>query len=96
MTDEAVGVSGASDVVGVTSVRVLARYWMELGFDNGETRVIDVEDLLNGPAFAPLRDDYTAFCAVRVDPELGTVVWPGEVDLAPEVLYRQSKPSQPD
>jgi len=37
---------------------------------------------LNDPAF---------FAQVRVDPEAGTIVWPGGIDLAPEPLYEQAK-----
>jgi hypothetical protein len=87
-------VSGAvRELIDVTDVKVLARYVLELTFDNGETRVIDVEDMLFGPAFAPIREDYELFCAVRVD--AGTIVWPNEADLAPEVLYLRSRPVRP-
>src|SRR5262249_19633535 len=37
---------------------------------------------LNDPAY---------FAQVGVDPEAGTVVWPGGIDLAPEPLYEQAK-----
>jgi Protein of unknown function (DUF2442) len=42
-----------------------------------------------GPVFEPLRDP-AFFAKVRVDPELGTVVWLNGADLAPEVLHEQS------
>jgi len=81
--------------VDVVAVRVLARYILELIFDTGERRVIDVEDALWGPAFAPLKADYALFTAVRVDEELGTIVWPNGCDLSPEMLYARSKPALP-
>lgn len=56
------------DIVGV---RVLARYVLELTFETGEVKVIDVEPELYGTAFAALRDDDTLFRAVAVDPEAG-------------------------
>jgi hypothetical protein len=31
------------------------------------------------------------FAAVRVDPELGTVAWPGGADFAPDTLYVRVK-----
>jgi len=36
--------------------------------------------------FEPLRDP-AYFAKLRVDPELGTVVWPNGADLDPDVLY---------
>ncbi|MDA2946005.1 MAG: DUF2442 domain-containing protein, partial [Actinomycetota bacterium] len=41
-----------------------------------------------GPMFVPLRNE-AFFAHVRVDEELGTVVWPNGADLAPDVLHDQ-------
>jgi hypothetical protein len=82
-------------LVDVTGVRVLARYVLELTFDNGETRVIDVEGWLTGEMFDPLIADYTQFKAVCVDPDAGTIVWPNGADLSPSALYIASKPVVP-
>lgn len=81
--------------VDVTGVRVLARYVLELTFETGEVKIIDVESELYGAAFAALREDYALFCAVEVDPEAGTVVWPNGADLSPDFLYEQSKAAVP-
>jgi hypothetical protein len=82
-------------IIDVTSVRVLARYIVELTFENGETKVIDLEPLLEGPVFDPLTRDYGLFTQVRVDPEAGTVVWPNGADVSPRTLYAESKPAVP-
>lgn len=79
--------------VDVLAVRVLTGYVLELTFSTGETRVVDVGPLLWGPAFQPLRADYATFAAVRVDPELGTIVWPNGADLSPDGLYARSHPA---
>ncbi len=50
------------------------------------TRQVDIEPLLSGEVFQPLRDP-EFFAQVRVDPVLQTVVWPNGADLAPEYLY---------
>ena len=85
----------AETFVDVTDVKVLARYVLELTFSTGEVRVLDVEELLWGPAFDPLRADYQLFTAVRVDDEAGTIVWPNGADLSPAALYAKSKPGVP-
>ena len=39
-----------------------------------------------GGVFAPMRDDRAIFEQVRVD-EIGTIAWPGDVDMDPDVLH---------
>ena len=80
-------------VIDVTSVRVLARYAVELTFADGAVRVIDLESLLWGPMFEPLRADYGLFRRVSVDVEAGTIVWPNGADLSPRTLHAESKPA---
>lgn len=82
-------------MVDVTGVRVLSRYILELTFDTGETKVIDVEPLLRGPVFERIRSDYAYFKQVTVDPDGGTIVWPDEEDLSPHTLYAESKSAVP-
>ena len=70
----------------VVAVRVLRPFVLEVTFDDGEQRRVDMEPLLGGQIFQPLRDPaYSA--QVRVDPDAGTIVWPNGADLAPEFLY---------
>jgi hypothetical protein len=59
---------------------------IELSFADGTKRVVDVQDRLVGPVFARIATDDDAFNELFFDAELGTVCWPGEVDLAPERL----------
>ncbi|MBW3663383.1 MAG: DUF2442 domain-containing protein [Actinobacteria bacterium] len=46
-----------------------------------------------GRAFEDIATDDELFRAVRVDPELGTLVWPNGSDISPETLYRHSEPT---
>jgi hypothetical protein len=56
-------------------------------FDDGISGVLDIAALTKfDGVFAPLQDP-AYFAQVRVDPELGTVVWPSGADLCPDVLY---------
>ena len=59
---------------------------LRLAFDTGETKVVNVRPLLNGPIFEPLLD-VSAFSRVSIDPIARTVVWDNGADLAPEALY---------
>jgi len=71
----------------VVEVRPLKRYRLRLRFDDGAKGIVDVSSRVPfDGVFEPLRDpDY--FRLVRVDRELGTVVWPNGADLDPLVLY---------
>ncbi|MBW3578533.1 MAG: DUF2442 domain-containing protein [Actinobacteria bacterium] len=79
----------------VTGVKVLARYIVELTFEDGSTKVIDLEPHLWGEMFEPLAEDYERFRQVRVDDAAGTIVWPNGADLSPRMLYAESKAVTP-
>lgn len=79
----------------IRSVEPLERFALRLGFDDGTTREIDLEDELWGPVFEPLRQDPELFRQVRVDEELGTIVWPNGADMDPDVLHGDHPPTRP-
>jgi len=68
------------------SVRVVKPYVIEVTFADGFRRETDVEPLLWGEAFQPLRDP-SLFAQAAVDARSGVVFWPNGADLAPEFLY---------
>lgn len=72
----------------IVEVRPLEKYRLKLRFDDGVEGIVDVGARVPfDGVFAPLEDpEY--FRLVRVDAELGTVVWPNGADLDPIVLYR--------
>lgn len=71
----------------IHSVEPLEDFVLRLRFDDGTVREIDLADELWGPVFEPLREDPQLFSQVRVDDELGTIVWPNGADMDPDVLY---------
>jgi hypothetical protein len=71
----------------IHSVRPLEKFQVLLEFTNGEQKVVDLDPFLRGPIFEPLRKNPELFRSVRVDEELGTIVWENGADIDPDVLY---------
>ena len=72
-----------------TVIRVVPRknFFLELWFDTGDHRLFDARPYLDRGVFTRLQDMNLfnqAFVA------LGTVCWPGDLDIAPETLYDRS------
>jgi hypothetical protein len=70
----------------MVAVIVRPEYTVRIVFADGEVRDVDVTPLLDTPAFSPLRDA-ALFEQVKIDEQTGTITWPGEVDLDPDVIY---------
>ena len=70
----------------ITQARALKPYVLEVRFDDGTEKRVDIEPLLWGPAFEPLRDP-DEFGRAYIDEIAQTVTWPCGADLAPEALY---------
>lgn len=73
------------NVLHVNSAHHVTGYVLEIEFDNGTLKRVDVAPLLTGEVFEPLRD-LEVFRRFSVDPVSRTLVWPGGADLAPEAL----------
>ena len=82
-----------SAMVEVTSVEVVAGRRVRLRFSDSSERVVDLTPFLWGPAFEQVAADDEFFAAVRVDPEIGTIVWPNGADLDPDVLHGDHEPA---
>jgi hypothetical protein len=80
-------------MVFVTSARPLEGYKARLMFSDGAEKVIDLEPYLRGPIFEPIKRDMSAFRAMFVDADTGTVTWSNGADIAPEVLYGSHIPA---
>lgn len=73
----------------VESVETTPDFSLALTFIGGERRTFDMRPYLDYPVFKCLRN-LALFSLARVD--YGTVVWPGDIDIAPETLYKNSDP----
>ncbi len=71
----------------VVEVRPLDGYRLFLRFEDGAEGEVDVAKMVRFEGvFAPLAErDF--FLQVRVNPEIGTICWPNDADLDPDVLY---------
>jgi hypothetical protein len=73
----------------VVKVEAKPGYKLFLEFENGEKRVFDMTPYMDKKPFAQLKGS-PLFAKASVD--CGTVVWPGNIDIAPETLYDRSRP----
>lgn len=74
-------------IVHVSQVERLGGHRLRLSFEDGASGELDFSKEDWKGVFAPLRD-FAYFNSVRLDPELGTIVWPNGADIAPETLHR--------
>jgi hypothetical protein len=73
----------------IVAVKPQPDFQLELTFENGELRRFDMRPLLSIKPWNRIKN-LNLFERARVD--YGTVVWPGEIDIAPETLYDDSIP----
>ena len=63
----------------------LNNYKIALMFNNGENKVVDLKNELNGEVFVPLRNlDYFKNFQIKYN----TIEWENGADYAPEYLYK--------
>ncbi len=72
------------EIIGAVWIR---GYRVRVTFDNLRTAELDLEKYLGRGVFKKLKG-VENFKRLRVDAELGTIVWPNGADIAPEVLYQ--------
>lgn len=72
----------------IKHVKLLGGYRLYLRFTDGREGELDMTDDVRRftGVLAPLKDKQF-FAQVSVDPEWGNLVWPGEIDLDPDVMY---------
>lgn len=76
-------------LLAVIDVDYLGDYKLRLKFNNGESRLIDLDSHLTGPVFGPLREH-------RMFVQFGltdTLEWVNGADFAPEFLYEIGTPA---
>jgi hypothetical protein len=72
----------------ITDASVVRHGVLRLRFADGLSGEVEVLDRTRGPVFDRARTP-EGFRRGHIDPETGTVVWPGGADLAPDTLYER-------
>ncbi|MCL4265095.1 MAG: DUF2442 domain-containing protein [Anaerolineae bacterium] len=75
----------------ITQVKHVKDHVLIITFADGRSAEMDFAHKIisRGGVFEPL-EDVAFFARVQVDPEVGTLVWPNEVELDPDVLYSEA------
>lgn len=75
-------------LIDIIAVRPLPNRQLDMTFENGLRAIVEMDRVLKNYTgiFAPLLDE-NYFQQVKVDTELGTIVWPNGADVCPDVLY---------
>lgn len=80
-------------ILNVKKAVYLKDYVLKVTFNNGETRIIDLEPTIFKdplPLFVPLREkDFFQQFTIK----LNTICWKNDFDLAPEFLYEIGVPA---
>jgi hypothetical protein len=71
----------------VISASYRGDYRIEIRFRDGASGVVDFTPYLRRRGVFERFRDMRFFRSFRVDPELGTLAWDDEIDIAPETLY---------
>jgi hypothetical protein len=70
----------------VRRVEIVGPYVLRVTFADAVERTIDLEPILAGEIYGPLRDP-ELFSQVHIDPEVHTIVWPNGADFDPATLH---------
>ncbi len=81
----------------VTAVKYVKDYVLQVTFNNGRIKQVNLQNELDGEVFEPLRNP-AVFQQVAVNPDTKTIEWPNGADMAPEFLNEigQMKPEYDD
>jgi hypothetical protein len=82
--------------VKVIKVKYIKSYLLEITFETGEKEIVDLSGYAKrGGVFRNFSNiDY--FKRVSIDKDWGVLCWPGDVDIAPETLYRLATGKESD
>ena len=74
-------------LIKITDVEIIDDYKVNVSFEDGLEKVIDLTPVLKGELYGPLKNK-DLFNQVRVNKELHTIEWPNGADFEPSLLYQ--------
>lgn len=74
----------------VKDVKYLEDYKLNLTFENGISKLVDLQPHLEGEIFKPLKD-ISYFQEVKVNHDIDTIVWSNDADFSPDFLFEIGK-----
>jgi len=75
----------------ITDAQYDSGFRLYLQFEDGQWRMADLKQYLDGEIFEPLKDK-SLFATVRLNSDIDTVVWDNGADMSPDFLYEISAP----
>lgn len=75
-----------AEILRITEMEQVGTYSLEVTFNDGTEKRVNLRPLLWGDVFEPLQDP-DRFSEVYLDERMGTVAWPHGADLVPESLH---------
>jgi hypothetical protein len=72
-------------ILKVQRFSILKDHQLKVTFNNGETRIVNLVNELNGEVFEPLKD--AEFFKQAYLTEWNVIEWPNGADFAPEFLF---------
>ena len=82
-------------IIHITKIKVVGAHSLDLTFDNGVRKRVNLRGELYGPIFEPLRDP-SYFAKAYVDSDSRTVTWPNGADFAPDFLFHLEAEEMPN
>jgi len=70
----------------VRDAAYVADHKLQVRFETGEVKLVDLAPHLDGPVFEPLRDP-SYFRSFKVNRDIDTVTWPNNADFSPDFLH---------
>lgn len=81
-------------ILRIIEAKVCGPHLLQLAFNDGTRKTVNVRPLLSGAVFEPLNDpDF--FARAELDCIAGVVAWPNGADFAPEALHELDAIEEP-